>query len=350
MMEDQEVIDNVTRHIIIEQRRARRSRARQRNAIEHPARHCNIDTFVSDSVQSFNLGLMDKQCLFCNALGFDGELKGTRLQPHFGRLCCRNNSFHLPLFPGLPQSLHDLYFGETREAKYFQRNIRKFNSSMAMASCQVNDATVHRGVPGAFKIYGQLHRRIGSITNHSSSTPKCLQVYFYDPSYQATLRSSQLNRTSRTDSEMQLELTIFTSLEQILRRNNSYLQSFFSIDEFIRMENLNPEEIRIELHETTKPPIGEHRGRYNLPSAPEVSALMPEFIANSKRNIVCNFRSTINNDTSNLAFFTECHRSYDPLAYPLLFPYGNDGWHLLLRSNENKKVSLEQYMQYLLAV
>ena len=190
------------------QRRGRRLRVREQNVIRHPAMHCNIDTFTSNSVQTFDIGLMDKQCLFCNAFGFRGELKGTQSRPHFGRLCCRNNSFHVPLFPSLPQGLHDLYFGTTAESRYFQSNIRKFNSSMAMASCQVNDATVRRGAPGAFKIYGQLHRRIGNVLNSTSSTPKCLQVYFYDPAYQATLRASQYYSTSRTEHDKQLELSL----------------------------------------------------------------------------------------------------------------------------------------------
>ena len=84
---------------------------------------------------------------------------------------------------------------------------------MAMAYCQVNDATVRVGVPGAFKIYGQLHRRIGNILNDSSSNAKCLQVYFYDPSYQARLCCSQYHSASRTESDRRLELTIFSSLE-----------------------------------------------------------------------------------------------------------------------------------------
>ena len=79
---------------------------------------------------------------------------------------------------------------------------------------------------------------------------------------------------------------------------------------------------------------------------------MPEFIAHSRCNIVCNVQTSRNNDSSNLAFFTECHRSYDPLAYPLLFPYGTNGWHLMLHCSQNcnQKTTLEQYMQYHLAI
>ena len=32
-----------------------------------------------------------------------------------------------------------------------------------------------------------------------------------------------------------------------------------------------------------------------------------------------------------------CYGFYDPLQYPLLFPYGDNGWHLGIRKNSNHK-------------
>ena len=48
-------------------------------------------------------------------------------------------------------------------------------------------------------------------------------------------------------------------------------------------------------------------------------------------------------------FFSDTNRSYDPLAYPLFFPYGTDGWNCNVKSLnlENKtNVSLAQYVQF----
>ena len=50
-----------------------------------------------------------------------------------------------------------------------------------------------------------------------------------------------------------------------------------------------------------------------------------------------------------LCFFPDTHRSYDPLAYPLFFPDGTDGWNLCLYSNNiayKKTISLSQYIWY----
>ena len=60
-----------------------------------------------------------------------------------------------------------------------------------MASFQANEKTVMRGIPGAFKVVGQLYRRIGSMLANEQSNAKCLQVYFLDPDYQASLRSTR---------------------------------------------------------------------------------------------------------------------------------------------------------------
>ncbi len=55
-----------------------------------------------------------------------------------------------------------------------------------MASLQVNDATFQQGGQAALKIYGQLHRYLGSILNGDQSRqPSCLQIYIYDEEYQA---------------------------------------------------------------------------------------------------------------------------------------------------------------------
>ena len=58
-------------------------------------------------------------------------------------------------------------------------------------------------------------------------------------------------------------------------------------------------------------------------------------IEEGNRKVVC----WVQNPTPQqnlLCFFPDTHRSYDPLAYPLFFPYGTDGWHLCSYSNNNE--------------
>ena len=93
-----------------------------------------------------------------------------------------------------------------------------------------------------------------------------------------------------------------------------------------------------------------HKGRFHLPSAlSEMELLRPDaVIEEGNRKVVC----WVQNPTPQqdlLCFFPDTHRSYDPLAYPLFFPYGTDGWHLCLYSNNNeykRTITLSQYVRY----
>ena len=313
---------------------------------------CNMDTYISIQPY-FSVGEMTLVCEYCQARGYKDENKGTLRTPHFGKMCCNNNKIELPLFPALPPTLHRLFTDTTANsiARYFQDNMRKFNAGMAMASLQVNDATVRgRCQPGCFKVWGQLHRRIGPLlpSQNSSQPTNCMQTYFRDAEYQDKLRASR-NGGARSAQIHNKEISIFQQLRLSLTQecSNSYLRSFVTVNEYIQQNNLNPDELQIELHAVDKPAPGQHIGRLHLPTAPEIALLLPTSIPrNSERRVVCNVRS--NNSNNDLQFIQDYHRSYIPLLYVLFFPHGTDGWSLNTRSTISpfKKVTLSAYVRY----
>lgn len=332
--------------------------ARRRNRLTQTrhgiATKCNIDNFHSEEIAQLDFEECTLQCIYCQAYGYKKENKGSSTSPHFGSLCCNKNKIHLEQFPKLPDELETLFTSTTPEAKYFRKHLRKFNAGMAMASLAVNDATVNRGGPAAFKIYGLLHRRIGSMLpmENSSDEPSCLQIYFYDPEYQhdiRVLKSTSPNSQQNSKEQLSLERSIFEKLHRVLSSHNSYLQSFLTINEYIEKEQLNPEEICFELH-SIKNSGTQHSGRYNLPSVPEVSILMPcDIPRDCKRSIVCSVRQPASTNSSNhLITMPDTHRSYDPLAYPLFFPHGTDGWSLSTKSLAHpfKNISISEYTRF----
>ena len=166
--------------------------------LEAKATRCNIDTFQSEKVPIWTGGECTLVCACCKALGFSSENRGTLKTPHFGMLCCNENKLRLPFFPELPIALKNLFTDDSLESKHFRNNIRKFNAGMAMASLQVNYAKTPHGGPSAFKIYGQLHRRLGSMLSpQNCKSPNCLQMYFYDAEYQANARASRYASKSK---------------------------------------------------------------------------------------------------------------------------------------------------------
>ncbi|XP_014773256.1 uncharacterized protein LOC106871358 [Octopus bimaculoides] len=77
---------------------------------------------------------MEVRCHHCNALMFIGEhTGGTMNNPSFG-ICCKSGMIKIENIPELPNELADLFLSNTPEAKYFKRNIRRFNSAMVMCS------------------------------------------------------------------------------------------------------------------------------------------------------------------------------------------------------------------------
>ena len=61
---------------------------------------------------------------------------------------------------------------------------------MSPASVQVTDKTVKKHGPAAFKVMGQLFRRIGPmLVTEGSTNSACLQTCFYDPTFQPKYRA-----------------------------------------------------------------------------------------------------------------------------------------------------------------
>ena len=92
--------------------------------------------------------------------------------------------------------------------------------------------------------------------------------------------------------------------------------------------------------------LGEHPGRYHLPSAPEVALLMPRHVqTGSKRQIVCDMRDSL---SSQLTFIPDYHQCYFPFMYAVLSPYGTNGWTIEMRSKgtENKKITLPIWVRW----
>ena len=56
--------------------------------------------------------------------------------------------------------------------------------------------------------------------------------------------------------------------------------------------------------------------------------------ATSNRDIILHYRD------GGLRHISELHRGYDPLQYPLLFPNGTDGWHVYLKLQNGRKLTI----------
>ena len=86
--------------------------------------------------------------------------------------------------------------------------------------------------------------------------------------------------------------------------------------------------------------------RYNRPTASDVTIIMTDNAEAQHRDIVLHTRE------GGLLRIKEYFPAYDPLQYPLLFPYGDYGWSLDskyregIKRNGNTKLSPREYVAY----
>ncbi|XP_057760313.1 uncharacterized protein LOC130980674 [Arachis stenosperma] len=169
----------------------------------------------------------------------------------------------------------------------------------------VNDG---RGPP-QFIISGQNYHRIGSLLPVAGEKPKFAQLYVYDTQHDNMHRQRIFGQTSEIDKEL------ITELLQMIDTHNVIAQSFRRVRE---LYECHPSEI-FSLKLYSQRNVDRN---VQCPSCDEVAALIVGDFDSSDHGRDIIVRST----GGRLQRIYETHALYWPLQYPLLFPYGEDGY------------------------
>ena len=112
--------------------------------------------------------------------------------------------------PLVPEEMHRLYTSQDPEARYFQDNIRYFNSHFSFTSLGVmldqRYCNKRFGVY-TFRAQGQIYHRIDQLVP-TGDGPKHLQLYFYD-----------------TDDDLQHRFRYSPNLDKVLIRKLTHILS-----------------------------------------------------------------------------------------------------------------------------
>ena len=260
---------------------------------------------------------MTTSCVHCNAVRFANETNS---------LCCGNGKIRLTPFPHPPPELQALFSEQSVDSEHFLSNIRKYNAAFQMTSFGCSEITLAGWNP-TFKIQGQVCHLIGPLQAEEGVSERFLQIYFLDGEEQIDARMSIFSGLRRP---------LITNLQQMLFDNNTYVQDLKMAYEYARKGNTN---YSLVIHEDARP-TGEHARRYNAAHTNEVAVLMPND-AIGQRDVVLRQRD------NQIRRICELHRAYDTLQYPLLFPYGTDGWSLQLKL-AHKVTQLQFYCFHLM--
>ena len=294
-------------------------------------------------VKPIEIGSLKNQtpCQFCDALLWPTET--SQICCKKGSLYDKNRPFESPLqfLPDPPLEIMNLI-----NTPSLARHLSQYNNALAMASIggdfPENSATT--------RLQGKMYHSLGSLAAPAEGErPKFASIYFHDPDHEEEHRMAHLSRTP-------LQPDILRSLQNLLRRINSYLVSFkAAIEVYGAQDN-----VRIVILSTATKKIEHnnvHPGCFSLPQGSEVitssfcfhslgtdcsmlynqvAAILPGEPC-EEVDVVLHLRG------GGVKQISPCHRSYDALAYVLLNPYGQDGWHPGLTDLNGKPISIADF-------
>ena len=289
-------------------------RVRHEQAKMTKYKHWHRAAFNYDATEDYHqalkdfIGEMRVECSFgCGALKFPREPKG---------MCCTSGKLTIEKMPKPPpEPLLSLFEGNTTESKEFLKNPRRYNAAFAMTSFGAEIVTYSGWTP-QFKIHGQLIHRIGPLYPSGDRKPEFLQVYFMGDIEDEAERHNQLINANQMD--------VIDTIHNVLLDVNPYIKSFKTAKEIAP----DGEDYKIVIDANQRGAPNIHRGRLNAPAAEEIAIIVEGGDLGTNRDIVLEPRE------GGLKPICETHRSYDALQYPVLLPYGDDGYSLHLKETE----------------
>ena len=243
-----------------------------------------------------------------------------------------------------PEYLKELlnYKGGKNSAK-FREQIRAYNSIFAFTSmgAKIDTAINMRLRPYVYKISGQNYHRIRGLIPDQGKQPKFAQLYVHntDNEVQNRLHSLKEGRSAQA-----LDENIVHNLKVMFDNNNKIAKLFRMARD--RLTAPDAKEIHIRLLGTRSNQLRQ----YTIPTTTEIAGLIVGDLgqSNGRRDIVIEHKS------KGLQRIKEFHPKFMAMQYPLLFPYGEDGFHLDIFYSENnkrrktkrKKATMREYFAY----
>ncbi|GKC74528.1 uncharacterized protein Tco_1120411, partial [Tanacetum coccineum] len=277
--------------------------------------------FSASFSRYWDCGDADYRCQHCQAVLWYEERSVKWYNPHNPKfsVCCGDGKVKLDYMREPPPLLTALctYNGGQR-SKIFRKHIKLINSMFAFTSTggRINKDINNGHGPYTFRLNGHNHHRIGSLLpTHVDGRPRFAQLHIYDTANETENHFYALN----------------------------HFKAFRMAKERFSDSSRQPVSIRL---------LGSRRReqrQYNLPTVSEVAALIPgDGNPTDCRDVLIEERGTYN-----VQRISELHPCFMALQYPLLFPYGEDGFHLNIPLNvpsswksSRKNVTLREYYAF----
>ncbi|XP_072087869.1 uncharacterized protein [Arachis hypogaea] len=245
-------------------------------------------------------------------------------------MCCNGGKVSLPQV-NAPQELLDIFLDPSAEGNHFRKHIRGYNHVFSFTSCGVHIdeqlASARHGIY-TFRSQGSMYHSIGGFHPDQGARPRFLQLYIYDTDHE--LQNRMLENT-------QLHESLVLKLQQLLHRYNPFIHVFCQL-----AQRLDVQECSLVIRERPA-----NQPQYSLPTASQVAAII---VGDDIETMVRGRDIKVQTHAGNLRRIQEFVGYYDPLQYPLLFPFGTHGWDINTRTQRGNKVSCRTYYSYMLQI
>nr|GEX77231.1 DNA helicase [Tanacetum cinerariifolium] len=254
-----------------------------------------------------SVGRCQHSCEYCGALfWYEERLKsiGRNRGPKYGR-CCKGGRVVLRTYQIYPD-----YIKLLLNDRHFMDNIRAYNQMFSMTSLGAHiDESVNNGHgPYVFKISGQLYHWLGSLCPAEGDPPRFLQLYIYDTDNEVDNRMSHFGGQN---SELRRDIV---GLIDMLDTHNALVHLFRTARE--KLADTHIPNFKVRLYNV----VGARE--YELPTGDMLGAIVyePGLETEMDYDIIIEQRS------GHPQRVNKIHSSYMSLQFPLLFPYGEDGY------------------------
>ena len=274
-------------------------------------------------------------CSFCGAQHFSEERVYHNKAWSPGLCCLHGKLTNIERVPRAPYPVfvdrHMTALGTNAE---FRRDIRRYNAAVSFVSFADTGGNVARHLPGrgpyTYAIQGQVYHSMSSLDPPNDQSRAYGQLYFYAPDEALERRLSIFDGLRRDFLESLQSILYYdvrnSALQQLSPSHppscfNPYVTAFHHM--FSVWQNSRPDHRLVRFQFQTG--ITPDPRRYNTPSAAEVAAIYDGEAPPTTRGICVYPTPTASGGSTYTPSFLSDH--LDPLAYPLLFPDGQRGWH-----------------------
>ncbi len=232
----------------------------------HTAACVPLSEFDEAIIPVLDIGGRTTECQHCRAMIWPDEAS----RGHADLCCAKGRSCSCEaLFPIPPQPLRDLLTSEPAPGARlppatvsFRKHIRKYNSSLQMASSSINIQSLANGV-NMIAIRGAMHHLLGPLAPPQGSPHQFAQLYIIDnANAQAAAHFATFGH-----GNVDLDRRTLQKLQQMLLGSNVYVQRFVHAMD-LPPQDLTNYEILICVDGNVD------RRCYNAPTSSEVASLM----------------------------------------------------------------------------